>query len=395
MGESRHLDERDRRWQLLNAAMERDDLDALLFAANDYRGHKGSLRYVADYNLAHRSGYAVMLRNREPILVLSGSLISQRRPASAWVTDYRFPGTVGEGLVDALRDTRVRRVGIVGLGQVMKVDEYLALTAAYPSVTFIDYSSAFETLRSVKSELEIQGAEESAYILDQCFARLLEIARPGMTEREIASEMHRVGHLLGGEDPLFLTMHTDYRDDQAFSTFGVPRDRVLRPHDILTFSYEIVGPLGYWTELSRMVTFASPSADYARMGRAVRKGITAGANSMKVGALPSVVQREVLRAIGEEGASSSYWSGHSLGLDVLESPWIGLDVVEDAQQNTELPIESGYVLTLHPMVVDASADVSGYMADTFVIDESGPRKLSEHPTGLYTISKGNVNVDES
>lgn len=389
------LSERNRRWDLLNKSMQENDVDALIFSANDYRGHKGALRYVADYNLLHRSGNAVMFKDEEPILVLSGNLSGARRPTTGWVSDYRCPGTIAQGLVDALkRRKKFTRVGIIGLGQIMKVDEYLALTTAYPHVDFIDYSARFELIRAVKSAAEIRGSEESAYILDQCFSRLLEIARPGTTEREIGSEMYKVGHQLGGEDPLFLTMYTETDGDQTNATFGPPRDRILNAHDIHTFSFEIVGPKGYWTELSRMVTFAQPTDDYDRMARAVTKGLAAAGREMKPGAAPSHVQRSVLQAIKSEGATSSYWSGHALGLDVLEHPWIGLDVVEDGTQSEDTMIQAGYVLAVHPMVRDDSAHVSGYMADSFVIDESGSRKLSEHPTGLYRISKGEVNVNE-
>lgn len=392
---SQSLSERDRRWALLNKAMADHGLDALIFAANDYRGHKGSLRYVADYNLCHKSGNAVMFRDAEPILVLSGSLIGARKPATGWVTDYRFPGTTAEGLVDVFRRRpRFHRVGIVGRDQVMKVGEYLALKEAYPHVAFVDFSDEFERIRAVKSPYEIAGAEESAFILDQCFSRLLEIVRPGITEREVAAEMYKVACEYGGEDPLFLSMHTDFENVHSHSTFDTPRDRVLGTHDVHTFSFEIIGPRGYWTELSRMVTFARPDELTARMGRAVAKGITAGAEVLRAGAHPGDIQRRVLAAVGSEGAKSSYWSGHSLGLDVIEEPMIGLDVVEDGEQSLQEPLADSMVITLHPMVSDRTEIASGYMSDTFVVDTTGSRKLSEHPTGLYRVTGGGVEVDQ-
>lgn len=391
----RFLDERDRRWQELNDAMTRDDIDALIFAANDYRGHKGSLRWVADYNLPHKSGTAVMFRGEEPILVLEGSLRASRKPTTRWVSDFRFPGVLADGLAEVIAERPVSRVGVVGLGQVLKVDQYLALTKCHPNVEFTDYSAEFDAIRAVKSPLEQQGAEESAHILDQCFSRLLEITRPGMTERDVAAEMYRVGLDLGGEDPLFLTMYTDHFDDEANATFGIPGDRILHPHSLFTFSFEIIGPLGYWTELSRMVTFAPPKKDDKRMARAVARGIQAGADGLKVGATPADVQRGIDKALEDERVTQSYWSGHSLGLDVLENPWIGLDAVEDGEQNIELPIKSGYVMTLHPQVQDKAAQTSGYMSDTFIVSEEGARKLSAHPTGLYQLSNGEVTIHEA
>ncbi|MGV9672068.1 M24 family metallopeptidase [Gordonia sp. NPDC003504] len=390
------LTERDRRWAVLNKAMADHGLDALVFAANDYRGHKGSLRYVADYNLCHRSGNAVMFREEEPFLVLSGNLIGARKPKSGWVQDYRFPGTIAEGLVEAFAlRPKFHRVGIVGLNQVMKVSEYLALTEAYPGVDFVDFSAEFERIRAVKSDAELRGAEESAYILDQCFARLVEIVRPGITEREVAAEMYRVGCRLGGEDPLFLSMHTDLDNAHSHSTFDTPRDRVLSAHDVHTFSFEIVGPAGYWTELARMVTFAHPDETTQRMARAAADGIAGGAKVMRSGVLPGDIQRRVLDGVHAQGAKSSYWTGHSLGLDVLEQPMIGLDVVEDGEQSIQDTIEANMVITLHPMVADRTDVASGYMADTFVVARDGSRKLSEHPTGLYRIGRGEVSVDES
>lgn len=389
----RHLEERDQRWARMNQAMRDDDLDAVIFAANDYRGHKGSLRWISDYNLPHKWGHAIMFRDQEPILVLSGSLSAHRRPETKWVSDLRFPGILAEGMADVLGERPVARVGIIGMGQVLKVDEYLSLTSRYPDVEFLDYSAQFDAIRAVKSPLEIQGAAESAHILDGCFSRLLEITQPGMTERQVAAEMHRTGHALGGEDPIFLTMHTEYYDEVTHATFGIPRNRVLEPHSLFTFSFEMVGPLGYWTELARMVTFAKPTDDDARMARAVTRGIKKGSEKMVPGAFPSDVQKNVIEALEAENVKPAYWSGHSIGQDVIENPWIGLDVVEDGSQSIEMKLQENYVMALHPQVIDAEAGTSGYMSDTFVVTNSGPTKLSRHATGLYTIANGNVEVD--
>lgn len=392
---SQSIDERDRRWSLLAEAMSEHDLDAIVFAANDYRGHKGSLRYVADYNLCHKHGNAVMLRDREPVLVLAGSLVSARKPTSGWVSDYRFPQTTGAGLVEALKESsRLERVGVIGLGSVLKVNDHLAMTEAFPQCEFLDFTKQFERIRAVKSPWEIVGAEESAHILDQCFSRLLEIARPGITEREVVAEMHRSGHLVGGEDPIFLSMHTDETNPHSISTFDSPRDRALEPHDVMTISFEMIGPRGYWTELARMVTFAPPQEATLRMARAVADGIGGGAAAMIPGALPGEIQRAVLDGVERHGATSSYWSGHSLGLDVIEDPMIGLDVVEDPNQSQASAIEAGMIITLHPMVQDTAAVASGYMSDTFVVEDAGSRRLSEHPTALHRVSLGGVIVHD-
>ena len=58
--------ERERRAAALQGILAELELDALVLAGADYRGHKGVLRWVADYNLVHRYGFAVAAPEREP-----------------------------------------------------------------------------------------------------------------------------------------------------------------------------------------------------------------------------------------------------------------------------------------------------------------------------------------
>lgn len=381
------LVERDLRWRRLHDAMAAEGYDALLFAAADYRGHKGSLRYLSDYNLCHRYGYAVMFAGEEPIVVLPQNLEADRRPAGGWVFDYRFPYNLGAGLADILRSKgEALRVGIVGLGQIMKVEDYLAVTQGLPRSTFADASALFDRVRAVKSPAETRAVREGAYILDRCFDRLLDIATPGMTEQQVAAEMFRVGAELGGQDPLFLTMYAEERDGVTRATFGQPQDRVLGVNDVFTFSYEIVGPSGYWVELSRMVTFGEPAASVDHIGRAVALGMDAAATALRPGTGFDVVQQAVIDAVESQGARSEYWSGHGLGLDVLEEPWVGLDVVQDGSKaGAVTAVEPGMVLAIHPTLWDEDTRAMGYMANTYVIDDDGAQALSRHPVAVHPI----------
>ncbi len=381
------FEERDRRWRALHTVMAAEGFDALVFAGADYRGHKGSLRYLADYNLAHRYGYAVMFPGEAPVMVLPQNLISGRRPVTAWIDDYQYPYNLGEGLTQLLLDSpKARRIGIVGLGQVMKVEDFLKLQSGLADRQLVDATLTFERVRAIKSAVELEAVKEGAYVLDRCFDRLLEVARPGMTERAIAAEMYRVAAMLGGEDPLFLTMYVDPEPSGAVPTFGAPRDRELRPTDLLCFSYELVGPSGYWVEFSRMVTFAPPAEPVDRMARAVAGGIRAAAGALLPGAPLSDAQRALLAAIEAEGTKTSYWSGHGMGLDVLEEPWVGLDVVQDGGSDGAITTAAdGMVLAIHPTPWDEQHQTMGYMADSFVLADGTCRSLSDHPVQLYRV----------
>lgn len=379
--------ERDDRWNRISVAARAEGYDVVLFASADYRGHKGSVRYISGYNPAHRYGYAVMYPGEEPRVVLPQNLESDRRPRNGWVSEYLTPHNLGAGLVAALSEKGdAPHIGIVGLGQVLKVEDYLAIVQGLPKARISDATPMFSRVRAIKSPAEQLAVRESAYILDACFDRLLEITRPGMTERQVAAEMHKVGHALGGQDPLFLTMYAEREGGRARGTFGQPEDRELGVNDVFTFSFEIVGPNGYWTELSRMVTFATPTDAVARVGAAVADGIGAAVAALNPGTPFGDVQRDVIAAVESHGAKSEYWSGHGMGLDVLEEPWVGLDVVQDSSDaGAVAAAEEGHVLAIHPTLWIEQTAVMGYMSDSLIVADGAARKLSKHPTRIHQI----------
>lgn len=370
------VSERDRRWALLQQLIAAEQLDALVLAANDYRGHKGALRWVGDVNLSHRYGYAIAAPGGEPRLLLPVNLAMS--PLGGWQIEVDYARHMGDGLTAALRALGApRRIGVVGLGQVMKVEDYLAISAAFPDAEILDVSMAFERARSVKTLEEIAGVREATEIAEACFTRLLEVACAGVSERAIGAEMASRALALGGDDLLFLTMYgARAADGTVRGHFGQPRARELTAGDILIFSFELTGQLGYWMEFARMVSIGAPSELQQRMNASVIAGMEAGAAAMQVGSAPADVQRAIATAVAAHGARPAYWSGHGIGQDVIEEPWVGLDVVEDRDEVRALTLESAMVLSLHPYVIDDGEHAVGYMADTFVVGEQGAKALS-------------------
>jgi Xaa-Pro aminopeptidase len=244
-----------------------------------------------------------------------------------------------------------------------------------------DASQLLESVRGRKSDEEIRGLEEAAYIGDRCIDRLVEVARPGLTEREIGAEMYRTAAMLGAEDFLFLTMY-GLKDGHEFHTSGgAPRDRVLHPNDQFVFSFEFTGPLGYWMELSRAVAFTRPSELEERVHRACADGLEAARKALSAGTRSGEVQDAIVRAVEANGASVASWSGHGIGQDVIEEPWVGREVVQasDTSRSSDVVLEAGMALALHPYVVDHGREAACYLADTFVVGEREGRRLSELP----------------
>jgi Xaa-Pro aminopeptidase len=333
----------------------------------------------------HRYGYAVATPGRDPWLILPQNL-RMARPAR-WGVDVTFARDLRTGLPEALRAIGpLGRIGVVGLAQVMKVEDYLALRDAFPDAELVDAQDAFERARALKSDEELEGVREAVAIADACFERLLEVARPGVTEREIGAAVYERCYALGGEDPLFLSMYPERVDGRIEGRFGPPDGRILVDGEQLIFSFELVGPAGYWMELARMVVFGKPNEVQRRLNAAVAAGLVSGATAMTPGRRPDEVQRAITDAVAEHGAACSYWSGHGLGQDVIEEPWVGLEVVQDRTAPSDWELAEGMVLANHPYAIDLEGDGVAYMANTYLVTAHGGEALSDKPLELYIVS---------
>lgn len=333
----------------------------------------------------HRYGYAIAAPGREPWLLLPQNL-RMARPAQ-WGVDVTFARDLRTGLPEALRALGpLRRIGVVGLAQVMKVEDFLALREAFPDAELVDAQDAFERARARKSDEELDGVREAVAIADACFERLLEAARPGITERELGAAVYERCYALGGEDPLFLSMYPERVDGRIEGRFGPPDDRVLADGEQLIFSFELVGRAGYWMELARMVVFGQPTEVQQRLSAAVAAGLVEGAAAMTPGRRPDEVQRKITDVVAAHGAVCSYWSGHGLGQDVIEEPWLGLEVVQDRTAPSAWELAEGMVLANHPYAVDLGGDGVAYMANTYLVTADGGTALSAKPLELYVIS---------
>jgi Xaa-Pro aminopeptidase len=367
-------DERDRRWAALNAAMADAGFEALVFVGNDYRGHKGSLRYVADYNLYHRFGYALMRRGQEPVLLLP-TIMADVAP-SLWVSaQHNVPEPVRAlaALLEPCPDGA--RVGIVGWRDIMRAGDFHLLRTACSQCRFEDASALFESVRVRKSSAELDGLREAAAIADSCFAALLDGLRPGETERALGARMLACCAEAGGEDPLFLCMKAVAADGAIRPRLGPPRDDVIADGGCLTFSFEMIGPSGYWTELCRMVAIGRPAPGLQAMAARGCAAMTAGQDVMRPGRPMSGIQAATAAALADTDFDLSGWSGHSIGQDVIETPLIGTD---------DTAIVADMAIAFHPLFTDPTRCALFYMADIFLVGAGGAERCSRWPLELYT-----------
>ena len=348
------LKERDRRWSNVRRDIENKGLHALIIVSDGHLERRGALRYISDVNGMLRYGYVVFPAKGEPVGIYNkGGWIKDRRPLptrGGWVVESEPYACF---LVGVLKELKLEK-GRVGIeGDFLPAPVYERLIKEVPDATFVR-SDIIHELKTVKSAEELKVIEDGAAMVDKAFASCLEFARPGMTWNDVTCEVHRLLYQAGSED-----------------IGGYPLSRSNDPMgrgDIYNHYPEPQAIGGYWMQFGRLIAFGEPDKKWRTAWDLDIKAQEKGAEALKAGNTGGDVMRAINEALkGTPYTGADRGSGHGVGLDIIERPFITLD--------DETVLKPGMVVAIHP-VLAPPPPVFEACADMFVVTEGKPRKLS-------------------
>jgi Xaa-Pro aminopeptidase len=122
-------------------------------------------------------------------------------------------------------------------------------------------------------------------------------------------------------------------------------------------------------QFGRLISFGEPKKGLRAAWELDFKAQERGAEKLR----PGNTGGDVMRAINDALKGSKYTgaprgSGHAVGLDVIERPFISLD--------DETVLKPGMLIAVHP-VLSPHPEIFEACADMFVVTEGKPRKLSK------------------
>lgn len=232
-------------------------------------------------------------------------------------------------------------------------------------------------LARVRTSEELAAAEHAAWIAERGYDHLLQFARPGLREYELAAELYCFMKRLGAEDNFLLMSASQH--NLAVRAAG---ERVLDVGDIILSE---ITPCyrGQFAQICRTAVIGEPRPivreRYAILQEAMRSGLAAGRSGASVA--------EVTRAINGVIAQAGYGDycrppymrvrGHGLG--------ITSDRPGDIVEANERVLESGMVFVMHP---NQYLPESGYLmcGEPVVVTDRGCRPLTARPAALDVIA---------
>jgi Xaa-Pro aminopeptidase len=282
-----------------------------------------------------------------------------------------------QGLMDGVA-VEIEALGLTTLGvegDEVTVNQFEALKERFPGVQLQRTSGLVEKLRLVKDEGEIALIRAACGIVDRAFEFILTLVRPGVPERELATELEYFMKKAGSEKEAFDTIVAS--GARSALPHGRASEKRLEPGDFITFDFGgRVG--GYHSDLTRTVVLGTASEKQREVYQVVLDAQQAALAALRPGMTgkeADQVARDVITSRGY-GDKFGHGLGHSLGRLCHDGGGLS--------QRVELTLEAGMVMTVEPGVyLEGWGGVR--IEDDVVIRDGGVEILTHAPKQLIEV----------
>ena len=252
-------------------------------------------------------------------------------------------------------------------------DDWAALRAALGDVALTPLAGLAEEMRLVKDEGEIDCIRRAADIACRAFRAILEVIRPGMTEREVAIALNYEMLRLGSEGEAFATIACAGLNGSL--PHAVPGEHRLQNGELLTLDFGATFG-GYRSDMTRTVGIGKVDGALKDIYQTVLEAHEMALDAIRPGAVCEDVDK-VARDFIEARCPGSFGHalGHGVGLDIHEQPRLG--------RGDETVLRPGHVVTIEPGIYISGLggcrieDMAILTSDGYIDPIDAPKQLIE------------------
>jgi Xaa-Pro aminopeptidase len=322
--------------------------------------HLTNIRYLTGFSAS--AGLLVLTKNRAVLIVDFRYQTSARALAAApALADHLSvlvpPASYDETLTDYLIEIGARRIGVeaasMTVGRFTRLSNALAARAPTPLQTpsqkpvpvLMAIDRFVEAARMIKDAEEIETLKEAGKRLGRLVPSVIELAKPGRLELDVAHDIDGLLRRAGFERPAFETIVAS--GPNSALPHARPGKRTLQPGDGVVLDFGGVYD-GYCVDLTRTVQLGEGAEGFRRLFAAVAEAQRAAIAAVRPGVRASDVDAAARAALGRYGLEEAFGhgTGHGLGLEVHEDPRVGRPI---KGQPDEM-LEPGMVFTVEPGV---------------------------------------------
>ena len=231
-------------------------------------------------------------------------------------------------------------VSSVGLADRMWALMVLRLRGVLPDARQGLASTALRGLRIRKTAAEVAALREAGAAIDRVHTRVPGWLRAGRTEREVAADIAEAIAAGGHARTDFVIVASG---PNAASPHHEASGRVLTPGDVVVVDIGGTMPSGYCSDCTRTYAIGPPPPDFAAYYPVLQEAQEAACAAVRPGVSAEAVDaaaREPITAAGY-GAQFIHRTGHGIGLETHEDPYIVTGNAEALEPGMAFSVEPG------------------------------------------------------
>jgi Xaa-Pro aminopeptidase len=277
-------------------------------------------------------------------------------------------------LADLLDELGMRRPGLkIALDETMRADFALLVIDALPGAQRTFLAETVGHLRARKDEAEYKLLKMNALLNDGAMRAAFGALKPGVTELQVAETIEQF-FIDNGAEPAFASVC--FGGNGAFPHHHTGK-RVLGDNEAVLI--DIGGRKdGYPSDMTRVATVGAVSGEFDKVHAVLERAVQAALAAVKPGVTAKSVDKAARDVIAEAGYGDHFLhrTGHGLGIDIHEPPYI--------TAASEAPLEEGNVFSIEPGIYLQGQ--FGVRLEEIVIVRGGKAEiLSELPRAAYKV----------
>ncbi len=257
----------------------------------------------------------------------------------------------------------------------MNLAQYMKLTEVCRNCAFALGSKWIQKPRMVKDAEELAKLEQAEHIGDAAFTHILDVLKPGVSEREIALELEFFMKRQGASKLSFDTIVASGANGSM--PHAQVTDRVLQSGDFVTMDFGCVYQ-GYCSDMTRTVAIGTPTDEMKKVYQIVLDANLRAMEQIEAGKRCNEIDAVARDYIREQGYGEYFGHGlgHGVGLDIHEEPRFSPKCDVITQENMVITDEPGIYLP---------GQFGVRVEDLVVVKENGYQKLSQSEKKLIIL----------
>ncbi|MDM5186382.1 Xaa-Pro peptidase family protein [Bacillus sp. DX4.1] len=231
----------------------------------------------------------------------------------------------------------------------------------YVNVELVPLENIVDKVREIKEQSEIETMRTAAHIADQAFDYILNVIKPGITEREVRDELEAYMRKKGAFSSAFNIIVAS--GQRAALPHGVASKKVIEHGDMVTLDFGAMYN-GYCSDITRTIAVGSCSDEFRDIYHIVLEALKRGTEGIRAGEKAKKIDDLTRNYITEKGFGDRFGhsTGHGLGLEVHEQ-------LRLSDKSKEV-LQAGMVVTVEPGIY-----IPGWggcrIEDDIVVTENG------------------------